>query len=211
MKMKVIAIMLMLALMAILPFAATKCGTEVETEATMSTADNAKTEIKATENVNSDEDKAVCGLVAALYKSDYSAETVKAIAILLNNDYSLQPDKFDLDSNDVCIYKENADNAIKEIYPQIESVVSSATDLLIYHNGKNVYVPYSTISNGNTVADESSDYIISVASPWDCFSENYDKNAECFGVSIEGLVYLCKNGMSAEEALSWYLPKCEIR
>lgn len=211
MKMKVIAIMLMLALMAILPFAATKCGTEVETEATMSTADNAKAEIKATEYVNSDEDKAVCGLVAALYKSDYSAETVKAITILLNNDYSLQPDKFDLNSNDVCIYKENADNSTKEIYSQIESGVSSATDLLIYHNDKNVYVPYSTISNGNTVADESCDYIISVASPWDCFSENYDKNAECFGVSIEGLDYLCKNGMSAEEALSWYLPKCEIR
>lgn len=211
MKMKVIAIALMLVLMAILPFAATKCGTEIEAETTMSTADNAKNENKATENVNSDKDKAVCGLVAALYKSDYSAETVKAIAILLNNDYSLQPDKFNLSNSDVCIYKKNADNSIKEVYSQIETIVGSATDLLIYSNGKNVYVPYSPVSNGNTVSDESCDYIISVASPWDCFSENYDKNAECAGVSIEGLDYLCKNGMCAEEALSWYLPKCEIR
>lgn len=212
MKMKVISIILMLALMAILPFAVTKCGTKIESEATMSTADNAKNENEITDDsTKSDNDKSVCGLVAALYKSDYSAETIRAIAILLNNDYCLQPDKFDLSNAEVCIYRENADNSIKEIYPQIETIVSSATDLLIYSNEKNVYVPYSPISNGNTVSDENSDYIISVASPWDCFSEDYDNKAECSGVSIEGLNYLCKNGMSAEEALNWYLPKCEIR
>lgn len=209
--MKLIAILMMLSLMAFLPFAATKCGRKIETESTISTADSAKNENETNNNTDSNKDKVLCGLVAALYKNDYSAETIKAITILLNNDYSLEPDKFDLSDSSVCLYIENADNSIKEIYPQIKKIVSSSKELLIYYDSKNVFVPYSEISNGNTIYNESYSYISPVASPWDCFSKEYDENSECAGVSIEGLDYLCKNGMSAEDALNWYLPKCEIK
>lgn len=207
MKIKVIAILLMLAMMAFLPFAAAKCATKIELKSVMATSDKAKSD-----NSNpSSEDKVLCGLVAALCENKYSSETIKAISILLNNDYSLEPDKFDLSNPDTCLYVENADNEIKEIYPQIEENVSSSKNLLIYYNDKNVFIPYSKISNGNTVSDENYNYISPVASPWDCFSDYLDRNAECIGVSIEGIDYLCKNGMSAEEALSWYLPECEIK
>lgn len=211
MKMKVIAIMIMLSLMAILPFAATKCGKNFETKDTMSTADNAKKEYEIKNKANSDKDKILCGLVAALYNSDYSTETIRAITILLNNNYSLEPDKFDLNDSSVCLYIENANNSVKEIYPQIEKITESSKNLLIYYNNENVFVPYSEVSNGNTVYSENFNYIFPVASPWDCFSEKYDENSECSGVSIEGLNYLCKNGMNAKDALRWYLPECEIK
>lgn len=211
MKMKIIAILIMLAMMAFLPFAMAKCGTNNDVKTAMSTADNAKNEYKPDNNSQLNKDKVLCGLVAALYKSDYSVETIKAIAILLKNDFSLEPDSYDLSDSSVCLYMENADNSTKEIYPQIEKIISSLEELSIYYNGKNVYVPYSETSNGNTVYNEKYSYISAVASPWDCFSKEFDKQARCVGVSINGLDYLCKNGMSAKEALSWYLPNCEIK
>lgn len=208
MKIKVIAILIMLAMMAFLPFAAAKFSTKIEFKNVMATADSAD---KEDSDSFSDEDKVLCGLVAALYKSEYSSETIKALSILLNNDYTLNPEKFDLSDSNICLYIENADNNIKEIYPQIEDIVSSSKKSLIYYNDKNVFVPYSETSNGNTVSAENYYYISPVASPWDCFSKNFDKNAECVGISIYGIDYLCKNGMSAEEALIWYLPECEIK
>lgn len=211
MKIKLIAILLMLVMMAFLPFAAAKYATESESANVMATADNAPKNNNENEKNISSEDNVLCGLVSALCEKDYSSETIKAISILLNNDYSLEPDKFDLSNPDTCLYVENADNDIKEIYAEIEKAVSSSKNLLIYYNDKNVFIPYSKISNGNTVSDENYNYISPVASPWDCFSDYLDRNAECIGVSIEGIDYLCKNGMSAEEALSWYLPECEIK
>lgn len=211
MKVKVIAILLMLAMMAFLPFAAAKYAAKSETKNVIATADNAKKDTEDNKRSVSSEDKVLCGLVAALCKNEYSAETIKAISILINNDYSLNPEKFDLNNSDICVYIENADSQIKEIYPHIEEAVSSSKKLLIYYNNKNVFVPYSKVSNGNTVFDDNYNYISPVASPWDCFSKEFEKNSECVGVSIEGLDYLCKNGMSAEETLCWYLPKCEIK
>ena len=58
--------------------------------------------------------------------------------------------------------------------------------------------------------NENYKYIHSVASPWDCYQTDFDANAECVGVSLSGIDYLCKNGYSAEEALLWYLPDFEI-
>lgn len=211
MKIKLIAILLMLAMMAFLPFAAAKCATESESANVMATADNAPKNNNENEKNISSEDKVLCGLVSALCEKDYSSETIKAISILLNNDYSLNPEKFDLNNPDVFLDIENADNDIKEIYAEIEKAVSSSKNSLICYNDKNVFIPYSKVSSGNTVYDENYNYISAVASPWDCHSKEFDKNAECIGVSIEGLDYLCKNGLSAEEALCWYLPECEIK
>ena len=39
----------------------------------------------------------------------------------------------------------------------------------------------------------------------------FDKNAECAGVSLKGVDYLCRHGFSAEQALLHYLPGFEIK
>ena len=75
---------------------------------------------------------------------------------------------------------------------------------------KRCLFPYSETSNGTTYKNENYKYIHSVASPWDCYQTDFDANAECVGVSLSGIDYLCKNGCSAEEALLWYLPDFEI-
>ncbi|RGS77172.1 hypothetical protein DWX71_07185, partial [Ruminococcus bromii] len=77
-------------------------------------------------------------------------------------------------------------------------------------NSEALFVPYSETSNGTTYKNENYKYIHSVASPWDCYQTDFDANAECVGVSLSGIDYLCKNGCSAEEALLWYLPDFEI-
>ena len=68
-------------------------------------------------------------------------------------------------------------------------------------------VPFAPCSNGNT---QASGTLGSVASPWDCFSPRYDPQNQCSGVSLDGVDYLCKNGLDKEEAIRWYLPEVKI-
>lgn len=184
--------------MALLPFFAIKCNT-VEKDNNNSNIENNK--------INSDD--ILCGFVAGLYKENYCDETLKALAILVKSNYSVLPDKFDINS-DVFVAKENASGYLKDNYQKIEKTVNS-TEELLFHNEKIKYIPYSTISNGTTAESDDYDYLCAVASTWDCFSKNYDKDSVCVGVSIEGVDYLCRNGASAQEALLWYLPNFEIR
>lgn len=184
--------------MALLPFFAIKCNT-VEKANNNSIIENNK--------INRDD--ILCGFVAGLYKENYCDETLKALAILVKSDYKISPDKFKIDS-DAYVSKERASGYLKDNYQKIEKTVNSTKELLL-HNGENKYIPYSTISNGTTADSDDYDYLCAVASTWDCFSENYDKNSVCVGVSIEGVDYLCRNGASAQEALLWYLPNFEIK
>lgn len=204
MKIKIISIALLFAIMALLPFTVSKCaGTKTVFEKTSATAD-----IVQKDELNTDE--ILCGLVAAQYKNNYSTETLKAITIILNTNYKLNPDEFDISDKNVCLYKKDADNSVKEIYNQISDAVSSVKEKTLCIDSKAFYIPYSEISNGQTTTSEKYSYITSVASPWDCFSEKYDENAKCVGASICGIDYLCKNGNSYEYALKWYLPQFEI-
>lgn len=208
MKTKIISIALLFAIMALLPFTVSKCaGTENVFKKTTATADIVQKD-EVNEQLSTDE--ILCGLVAAQYKNNYSTETLKAIAIILNTNYKLNPDSFDLDDKNVCLYKKDANNSVKEIYDQISDAVNSVKEKTLCINSKAFYIPYGEISNGHTQASEEYSYITSVASPWDCFSENYDENAQCIGASLCGIDYLCKNGSGYEDALKWYLPQFEI-
>ena len=137
----------------------------------------------------------------------FSAETLKAIAILMNTNYKANPDSFK--ANDF-LYEENASGSIKDVYGEIKKAAESAKNKTLRKNSEALFVPYSETSNGTTYKNKNYKYIHSVASPWDCYQTDFDANAECVGVSLSGIDYLCKNGCSAEEALLWYLPNFEI-
>ena len=209
MKERIFFIGIFLAIMAMLPVVAVKCSSANDnTDTNSATADNATD--SDFEN-NNDKNKILCGLVAAQYEDNYCNETLKAIAILINTDYSLNPDSFDTSNKEVCIFEEDAENSLKENYSKIESAVNSVAELKININDEIKHIPYCDTSNGNTFENKKYDYLCSVASPWDCYSESYNKSTECVGVSLNGVDYLCQNGASAEEALKWYLPESEIK
>lgn len=195
--------------MALLPFTAVKCSTSGNKNENKLTSSTSKTKNNTKTNTNSD--TTLVGLTYALCKEKFSDETIKAIAILINTDFDVKPDYFDLDNNEVFISEEDLNNSEKEYYSKIKNIVNSADKKILTFNNEKVFIPYSEISCGYTLESEDFKYITSVASPWDCFSQSYDNNCECVGVSINGLDYLCQNGASAEKALKWYLPKFEIK
>ena len=88
---------------------------------------------------------------------------------------------------------------------------NSNKEVYIQKNGEKLTIPYSEISNGATVENDAYPYIYSTASAWDCLDSGFDKNAECAGVSLKGVDYLCRHGFSAEQALLHYLPGFEIK
>ena len=136
---------------------------------------------------------------AGLCGEDFCEEAYKAMAIIATNNRKLGG-KTKSNSND---------NSNSELYKRIKTYCS-AGDAVISINDKQTEIPVSKCSNGNTVAPSESSGLTAVASPWDHFSPNFDPEAECVGVSADGIDYLCKNGMSAEDALRWYLPNSKI-
>lgn len=202
MKEKIIALILMFILMALLPFAAAKCSDTNASTNTMSTADTPK-KPSDTENYG----KTLCALLAAKYDESYSTETLKALAIILNTNYKVNPNSF---IDDDFLTQEEASGSMKEIYPHIKEAADYAKEKTLCINHKAFYIPFSSISNGSTAQSNDYTYLQSVASVWDCYSSDFSEDAKCVGVSINGVNYLCKNGASAENALLWYLPGFEI-
>lgn len=109
MKEKLIAVVLLLILTAILPIAVSKCSERSFAKPTVSTSD--------TPEKPKDSGEILCALTAGLYKDSYSAETLKAIAILMNTNYKANPDSFK--ANDF-LYEENASGSIKDVYGEIK-------------------------------------------------------------------------------------------
>lgn len=206
---KILACTLLLVLMALLPFTAVKCsnrGSKTEVNLTSSTG---KTDNNT--NVSDDSNEILVGLTAAVCNGNFCDEAIKAIAILLNTDYKANSDNFDLENKEVYLSKDTLDNSEKEYYSKVENIVNSMDKKTLTLGNEKVFIPYSDISCGYTLDSEDCEYITSVASPWDCFSQEYDENAECIGVSVNGINCLCQNGASAEQALKWYLPHFEIK
>lgn len=205
---KILACGLLLILMALLPFTAVKCsdGTKNEIKLTSSTVNS-----KSDNNNNADTNEKLVGLTAAICNENFSDEAIKAIAILINTDYEVNPDYFDLEDKEIYLSENTLDNSQKEYYSKVEEIVKSMNKKNLTVKNEKVFIPYSQISCGHTLDSEGYEYITSVASPWDCFSQSYDENTECIGVSIIGINYLCQSGASAEKALKWYLPEFEIK
>lgn len=202
---KILACALLLVLMALLPFTAVKCS-KSESKMTSSTG-KTNNDTKTSDDSNA----ILVGLTAAVCNENFCDEAIKAIAILLNTDYEVNPDKFDLENKEVYFSKGTLDNSDKEYYSKVESVINSMEKKTLTLGNEKVFIPYSDISCAYTLDSQDCEYITSVASPWDCFSQEYDENAVCVGVSVNGINYLCKNGAGAEQALKWYLPHFEIK
>lgn len=181
MKENLIAVVLLLILTAILPIAVSKCSERSFVKPTVSTSD--------TPEKPKDSGEILCALTAGLYKDSYSAETLKAIAILMNTNYKANPDSFK--ANDF-LYEENASGSIKDVYGEIKKAAESAKNKTLRKNSEALFVPYSETSNGTTYKNENYRYIHSVASPWDCYQTDFDANAECVGVSLRELITFAK-------------------
>ncbi len=183
MRNKIIFISLFFVLMAGLPLSFTIYGTQTSSE-------------KSQTEPSADSETAAA---ARLCESNFCDEAVKAAAIIARTNAAAGSGS-----------GQNADNiSDKELYNRVKSVYYSDKEILSY-SGKPVFIPASSCSNGSTEKSSSLEYLDGVASPWDAFSENYSGSLSCEGVSMSGIDYLCKKGMSAEEALLWYLPMLKI-
>ena len=137
--------------------------------------------------------------VAELCGEDYCDEALKAMAIIAKT--NSRPDGK--------LRSKTNNNSDLELYKRINSFCSKE-DIIISIDNKQTEIPVSKCSNGNTVSSPDNKYLKAAASPWDCYSPNYSPDAECVGVSADGIDYLCKNGMSAEDALRWYITNLEF-
>ena len=77
-------------------------------------------------------------MTAGLYKDSYSAETLKAIAILMNTNYKANPDSFK--ANDF-LYEENASGSIKDVYGEIKKAAESAKNKTLRKTAKRCLFP----------------------------------------------------------------------
>lgn len=206
---KILACSLLLVLMALLPFTAVKCSSDTDKNENRLTSSTSKTinDTKSSDTGN----ETLVGLTSALCNENFCDEAIKAIAILINTDYEVNPDYFELKDKGVYLSKNGLDNYLKEYYSKVERIVNSMDKKTLTVHNKKIFIPYSQISCGYTLDSTDCEYITSVASPWDCFMESYDENSQCVGVSINGINYLCQNGASAEQALKWYLPEFQIK
>ncbi len=225
MRIKVIFIIIFLLTMAFLPIIVSKCTATKTTAASVSTADYAeKPTDNSTENSEkstikpqqeSSESKAeltdaeLCGMVAANYDESYCEETLKALAVILYTNYCLAPDDYDLKDSRICILESNAENSVNENYNTIKSAVSAVYKKALCSNGKVLYIPFTSSTNGKTSSSSEYPYLTAVASPWDSYS-NANDDEHC-GVSLNGINYLCNDGYSYAQALQWYLPDFTIQ
>lgn len=225
MRIKVIFIIIFLLTMAFLPIIVSKCTATKTTAASVSTADYAeKPTDNSTENSEkstikpqqeSSESKAeltdaeLCGMVAANYDESYCDETLKALAVILYTNYCLAPDDYNLKDSRICILESNAENSVKENYNTIKSAVSAVYKKALCSNGKVLYIPFTSSTNGKTSSSSEYPYLTAVASPWDSYS-NANNDEHC-GVSLNGINYLCNDGYSYAQALQWYLPDFTIQ
>ena len=209
MRQKIIFIIVLLLVMATLPLAISKNFTKNISKQTFSEKD--KQSETFNENSQDFTKETLASLVAAQYRDEYNEETLKAIAVIIHTNYKTKPDSFNFDDSDIYISESDADSSLKENYHKIKTAVDGVYEKTLCQNDKAFYIPYSYLSNGTTKTDEEFPYIQSVASPWDCYSNEYDEDSDCVGISLYGLNYLCKKGYVYASALKWYLPDFEIK
>lgn len=146
-----------------------------------------------TQKPQKDSAEAVCNAAYAFCDSGFCDEAIQAVTDIINTNIHTGH-----------AYTENKISD-KELYNRILKGYNSKSELL-YTNGRVLYIPVCKCSNGSTQISDKYNYIISAASPWDCFSDNYGRENNCEGVSADGINYLCKKGFGKKEALKWYLP-----
>lgn len=139
-------------------------------------------------------------LAMSMCSETFCDEGLKAVLSIAKNNYRLN-------NSNININTEHSE----KLYQRINKIYSK-TDAQLTYKGTAVYLPTSSLSTGHTKTDDKYPYIKPVASPWDCYSEEYIYKKEYSeGISLWGLNYLCEEGLSYKEALSWYLPDFDIK
>lgn len=143
-------------------------------------------------------EEAAAASVASLCKSDTCDEAVRALCILCKTNLEAGAEV----AGGGTVTDSELLERVRAIYDSNNEILTDA--------GQPVAVPSVMCSNG--VTEKSAEYpaLEAVASPWDAFEKETDRTAGSVGVSIRGVCYLCSQGMTAEEALQWYLPKLQI-
>ncbi len=185
-------------------------NTAQETTAENPSSDNSEGKTASESSGNISEEELLTGMLRTVYSDKNSDEGQKALAVFFNN--NIYSDKGAIDCSDPKNYI--TDEKFREIsgnsYEQASKSITAAADFgkskkLVTHDGKSVFIPWSQCSNGATYADDSIPELSAVASPWDCFSENYSPDNRCVGISIDGIIAISSSG-TYEEILKRYLP-----
>lgn len=140
-----------------------------------------------------------------LCDKSFCDEGLKCVLSIARNNFELDGQAKGIDTEGSL--KEDTE---KTLYKRLKSLFSQS-DVHLSYKGETVYIPVSSLSSGKTGTSEKYPYMESVASPWDCFAQDfvYGKNYNP-GVSLYGLNYLCQNGADFKEALKWYLPEFSV-
>lgn len=202
MKKFTIMSLIVLMLIAIIPFFALIKGNYKpikDNAQNKTTAD----EISAPEFTKEELDYIACNIMIYIDESDH-IETKKALTSLCKNNFLYEQDN-ELPHNELNIAKYSDD-----LLEELKMLITEDSTELTYKE-KRVYIPIVKISEGFTATDDEYPYIESVASPWDAFFEDFDKdqNYPC-GISVAGINYLSKKGFKYKDSLSWYLPNFSI-
>ena len=132
---------------------------------------------------------------------DFCDETLKALLVLVRN--NLEVSGYENNTED---FENKA-----ELQERLKNLLKSTETELLY-KGKKVYIPLAELSSGYISTSDEYPYIKTTASPWDCLSPKFIYNKDYApGISIYGIDYLCKEGLSSEEALTYYLEDFEIK
>ncbi len=205
-----------LLLVALIPLASGIKGLEIQkdpeniaTKATESNDKSVNTLIKTnTPKLNSElsekEIEIIVSKVMEHITEDANTETKKAILAVCKNNYLYMKGKGETEfQTEVSKY---SDDFLKELIR-----IYNESDYIITYKNERVAIPMVPQNGGFTSTNDEYPYIQAVASPWDTFSKSYIRGAQypC-GVSIYGIDYLCNDGLSWNEALSWYLPNFTI-
>lgn len=191
-KNRFFALLLFLFVMAALPLSVVRCDRGAPSAAARDSADSAESP-PSTEKPDDSREQAV-SCAASLCREDFCAEALRAAVILANTNRDA--------------WKDMQFDSSEELKERVRAVYFFEKELLWQNETK--YIPVSPLSNGQTQTDDNYPYLTSVASPWDCLSEEYDENLRCVGVSMNGVNYLCTKGYSAEDALLYYLPDFSV-
>lgn len=209
MKTKVILILLLFALMCAVPVIA------LNTDLQRDRADRGQTTPDGAETEALSEEKLLKGMLFARYSEETPQEALKAQGVIFATNCKADPKSVDFQDGEKFLSEERAKekygNSYEEISDKITEAINSVKEIYIYYNGEVAYIPYADCSSGYTQTDEKYPYLISVASPWDCLSEDYSQDNVCTGVSLNGIEYLTNNGCDYTAALKRYLPGLEIK
>lgn len=143
----------------------------------------------------------------------FNREGLKALAVVFNTNIKADKEKIDISNPSEYISESEIKSAHPDDFEKItetaESIIKETENMYLSTDDGNLYfIPVSQCSNGSTLRNDDIN-MASVASPWDCFSENYSINNECTGISLDGVDYLSENN-DYSYILSYYLPNFKI-